>query len=113
MVAEEAVVECVAVVALGRACNPMSDETSIRPLPFTMFAGFLQAQLPEDALRMAYIHPSGTAREQAIGRTMGSLGGDITANYINPAGLAFYRTNEIVISPGWNLNSIKTSYLFR
>lgn len=79
--------------------------------PSLLFACFLQAQLPEDALRMAYIRPSGTAREQAIGGTMGSLGGDITANYINPAGLAFYRTNELVISPGWNLNSIKTSFL--
>jgi hypothetical protein len=79
--------------------------------PSLLFACFLQAQLPEDALRMAYIRPSGTAREQAIGGAMGSLGGDITANYINPAGLAFYRTNELVISPGWNLNSIKTSYL--
>lgn len=76
-----------------------------------LFTFFLQAQLPEDALRMAYIHPSGTARDQAIGGAMGSLGGDITANYVNPAGLAFYRTNELVISPGWNLNSIKTSYL--
>src|SRR5450631_1781300 len=79
--------------------------------PAVLFACFLQAQLPEDALRMAYIRPSGTAREQAIGGAMGSLGGDITANYINPAGLAFYRTNELVMSPGWNLNSIKTSYL--
>jgi hypothetical protein len=60
---------------------------------------------------MAYIRPSGTAREQAIGGAMGSLGGDISANYVNPAGLAFYRTNEIVLSPGWNLNSVKTSYL--
>jgi hypothetical protein len=79
--------------------------------PLLLFVSLVQAQLPEDALRMAYIHPSGTAREQAIGGAMGSLGGDITANYINPAGLAFYRTNEIVLSPGWNLNSIKTSYL--
>ena len=57
--------------------------------PFFAVTGFLQAQLPEDALRMSYIHPSGTAREQAIGGAMGSLGGDITANYINPAGLGF------------------------
>jgi len=76
-----------------------------------LFACTVHAQLPEDALRMAYIHPSGTARDQAIGGAMGSLGGDITANYVNPAGLAFYRTNELLISPGWNLNSIKTSYL--
>jgi hypothetical protein len=79
--------------------------------PAILFACVVHAQLPEDALRMAYIRPSGTAREQAIGGAMGSLGGDISANYVNPAGLAFYRTNEILLSPGWNLNSIKTSYL--
>ena len=79
--------------------------------PSLLFVYFLQAQLPEDALRMAYIHPNGTAREQAIGGAMGSLGGDITANYINPAGLAFYKTNEFVVSPGWGFNSVSTGYL--
>lgn len=72
---------------------------------------FLRAQIPEDALRMSYTHPSGTAREQAIGGAMGSLGGDITANYVNPAGLGFYKTSEVLISPGWSFNSAKTGYL--
>ena len=30
---------------------------------------------------------------------MGSLGGDLTANIVNPAGLAFIKTNNILISP--------------
>jgi hypothetical protein len=72
---------------------------------------YLQAQLPEDALRMSNTHPSGTAREQAIGGAMGSLGGDITANYVNPAGLGFYKTGEVLISPGWTFNSSNTGYL--
>ncbi len=72
---------------------------------------FLKAQLPEDALRMSNTHPSGTAREQAIGGAMGSLGGDISANYINPAGLGFYKTGELLISPGWTFNSSNTGYL--
>src|ERR1700722_3222939 len=71
----------------------------------------LQAQIPEDALRMSYTLPSGTAREQAIGGAMGSIGGDITANYVNPAGLGFYKTSEIVISPGWTFNTANTGYL--
>src|SRR5450755_3637951 len=71
----------------------------------------LQAQLPEDALRISNTHPSGTAREQAIGGAMGSLGGDITANYVNPAGLGFYKTSEVLISPGWSFNTSNTGYL--
>src|SRR5664279_3179528 len=79
--------------------------------PFLLFSFLLKAQLPEDALRMSYTRPSGTAREQAIGGAMGSLGGDITANYVNPAGLGFYKTSDILISPGWTFNSSNTGYL--
>ena len=60
----------------------------------------LFAQLPEDALRMSWTTPSGTAREQAVGGAMGSLGGDISSNFVNPAGLGFFKTREMVISPG-------------
>ena len=59
----------------------------------------LQAQLPEDAIRMSWNAPSGTARQQAIGGAMGSLGGEITSLYVNPAGLGFYKTNEFVFTP--------------
>lgn len=70
------------------------------------------AQLPEDALRNSWTTPSGTARQQAIGGAMGSIGGDITAGFVNPAGLAVYKTNEIVLSPGWQLfNTNKSGYL--
>jgi hypothetical protein len=68
------------------------------------------AQLPEDALRASWVTPSGTARQQAIGGAMGSLGGEITAGFVNPAGLAFYKTNEVVISPGWRYQLDKSSY---
>src|SRR3984885_16208231 len=79
--------------------------------PFILSCFLVRAQLPEDALRMSYPRPSGTAREQAIGGAMGSLGGDITANYVNPAGLGFYKTGEVVLSPGWSFGSTKTGYL--
>src|SRR5579872_4718025 len=69
------------------------------------------AQLPEDALRSSWTFPGGTAREQAIGGVMGSLGGDITAAFINPAGLGLYKTSEIVFSPGWRFLTDKGSYL--
>ena len=43
---------------------------------------------------------TGTARNQAIGGAMGSLGGDATAALVNPAGLAFFKTSDFVITPG-------------
>src|SRR5258708_36760248 len=70
-----------------------------------------KAQLPEDALRASWTIPSGTARQQAIGGAMGSLGGDLTAGFVNPAGLGVYKTNEVVLTPGWRFLTDKTSYL--
>lgn len=70
-----------------------------------------KAQLPDDALRNAWFIPGGTARNMAIGGAMGSLGGDITANNINPAGIGLYKTKEVVLSPGFLLNNNKFSYL--
>jgi len=70
-----------------------------------------KAQLPEDALRASWTTPSGTARQQAIGGAMGSLGGDLTAGFVNPAGLGVYKTNEFVLTPGWRFLTDKSSYL--
>jgi hypothetical protein len=54
------------------------------------------AQLPDDALRTAWFTQNGTARNMATGGVMGSLGGDITANHVNPAGIGLYKTREFV-----------------
>jgi hypothetical protein len=68
------------------------------------------AQLPEDALRMSWQAPSGTARNQAIGGAMGSLGGEITSTFVNPAGLGFFKLSEIVFTPGFTLASSTGNY---
>jgi hypothetical protein len=60
------------------------------------------AQLPEDALKFSWFGPNGTARTQAIGGAIGALGADVTANYVNPAGLGFYKTSDFIISPGYS-----------
>lgn len=70
----------------------------------------LLAQEPADALRFSWSIQSGTARQQAIGGAMGSLGGDLSAMFVNPAGLGFYRTGDVVFTPGYNLNSNKSTY---
>ncbi|MFY8004367.1 MAG: hypothetical protein ACOVNR_05965, partial [Chitinophagaceae bacterium] len=61
-----------------------------------------KAQLPEDAIKASWFTGNGTARTMAVGGVMGSLGGDITAAHLNPAGIGFYRTNEWVMSAGFN-----------
>ncbi len=59
-----------------------------------MFSVGLRAQVPEDAIRYTWHPQNGTARNMAIGGVMGSLGGDLTAAYVNPAGLGFFKTRE-------------------
>lgn len=69
------------------------------------------AQDEGDALRYSRLTTGGTARTQAIGGAAGSLGGDITASHVNPAGIGFFKTSEVVISPGFFFRSNKSSYL--
>lgn len=75
-------------------------------ISYTLFA-----QEPADALRFSWSTPGGTARQQAIGGAMGSLGGDLSANFSNPAGLAFYKTGDLVFTPIYQMGKTKASYL--
>lgn len=59
------------------------------------------SQIPEEALRLSWYAPGGSARQQAIGGALVSLGGDASANHVNPAGLAFFKTSDFILSPGW------------
>lgn len=68
------------------------------------------AQVPEDALKFSWYPQTGTARNQAIGGAMGSLGGDITATFVNPAGLGFYKTREFVFTPSFYFNNNKATF---
>ncbi|NML22529.1 hypothetical protein HHL16_16725 [Pseudoflavitalea sp. G-6-1-2] len=68
------------------------------------------AQVPEDALRMSWNPSFGTARQQAIGGAMGSLGGDISSIYVNPAGLGLYKTSEFVMTPGYGFYKTKGDF---
>jgi hypothetical protein len=68
------------------------------------------AQDPEDALRLSWFNPSGTARSNALGGAMGSLGGDLSANHINPAGLGLYKSSEILLTPKFLVQNNNFSY---
>jgi hypothetical protein len=80
---------------------------------FIASAQGLLAQEPADALRYSWYTSSGTARQQSIGGAMASLGGDISATFVNPAGLGFYKTGDFVLSPGFNFLNNKATYLGR
>lgn len=69
------------------------------------------AQEPADALKFSWYTPGATARTKAIGGAMGSLGGDITATFVNPAGLAFYKTGDLVLSPLYQFQKTRSDYL--
>lgn len=76
-------------------------------------ATIVHAQEPADALRYSWGPSSGTARQQAIGGAMTSLGGEISATFVNPAGLAFYKTGDFVITPAFNMLRNKATYYGR
>lgn len=80
-------------------------------LSLIIFAGSASfAQIPEDALKFSYFPQAGSARNQAIGGAMGSLGGDVTATFVNPAGIGNYRTGEISFTPQFFLNNNKADF---
>ena len=74
---------------------------------------FANTQEPADALRYSWHTSSGTARQQAVGGAMTSLGGDISATFVNPAGLGLYRTGDFVLTPGFNFSNNKSTYFGR
>ncbi len=71
------------------------------------------AQEPADALRYSWYTSSGTARQQSVGGAMASLGGDISATFVNPAGLGFYRTGDFVLTPAFRFLNNKATYFGR
>ncbi len=67
-------------------------------------------QEPSDALRYSWLTPTGTARSMATGGALTSLGGDITSTFVNPAGIALFKTGELVLTPGFTFNNNKSTY---
>src|SRR3954465_8242747 len=73
----------------------------------------VRAQEPSDALRYSWYVPGASARIKAVGGAMGSLGGDITATFVNPAGLAFYKTGDFIFTPAYKFGKVKSNYYGR
>src|SRR3954447_24010002 len=83
-------------------------------LPILLFiTTLIYSQVPEDVIRYSFFPQNGTARSLAIGGAMGSLGGDITATFVNPAGLAFYKTGDFILTPAYKFGKVKADYYGR
>ncbi len=61
----------------------------------------LPAQNETDALRYSVFEYGSTARAMGSGGSLGALGADFSVLSINPAGMAWYRKSDFVISPGF------------
>ena len=69
------------------------------------------AQNSIDALRFSRYNYSGTAKFNAMGGSVGALGGEISGLIINPAGIGIYRSSEFTVSSGLNFTNLETNYL--
>lgn len=68
----------------------------------TSFYSHIIAQVTSDALRLSYTNPSnGTARSMGVSGAMGALGADFSGVGVNPAGLASFRSSELIFSPAY------------
>ncbi|RHJ94957.1 OmpP1/FadL family transporter [Parabacteroides bouchesdurhonensis] len=72
-------------------------------------AAFSQGEL--DAYKYAQRDLNGTARYLSMGGAFGALGGDISAMHTNPAGLAVYRSSEVVTTLSLSSVSAKSDWL--
>ncbi|MEO8962797.1 MAG: aromatic hydrocarbon degradation protein [Ginsengibacter sp.] len=76
-----------------------------------LLTSYSYAQEPADALRYSFLtQDGGTARNQAIGGAGGSLGGEFSSLFINPAGLGFYKTGDFAFTPRFSMKNSKSEY---
>ena len=68
------------------------------------------AQNEDDALRVSTVAPGGTARSIGLANAFGALGADGSSISINPAGLGLYRTSELSLTPGFDVNGANSLY---
>jgi long-subunit fatty acid transport protein len=73
---------------------------------FAMSAAALMAQTTGDVLRYSYLQQGGTARYLGAGGAFGALGAEFGALSQNPAGIALFRTNELVVTPSLRFSNV-------
>lgn len=68
------------------------------------------AQGEEDALRLSWTLPGGTGRSAGMANAFGALGADPVAISINPAGFGLYRSSELSFTPGFEVNTARSTF---
>lgn len=71
----------------------------------------IYAQTDVDALRYSLPSVQGTARNIALGNTMGMIGADVSTLSTNPAGIAKFSSSEFTLSPAISINRSSSTYL--
>ena len=89
----------------------MSNKIGIMMAVLACCGGTAFAQSEMDAFRYAQTELNGTARHMAMGGAFGALGGDISVMNTNPAGLAVYRSSEVVTTLSLSSTNAKTNWL--
>ena len=69
-------------------------------------AAALSAQTAGDVLRYSYLQPGGTARFLGSGGAFGALGAEFGSLSQNPAGIALFRSNELVVTPSLRFSNV-------
>jgi len=64
-----------------------------------------------DAMRYSRMQNLGTARFNAMGGSMGALGGEASAIFINPAAIGVYRNSEFTLSTALTLNDNESRFI--
>ena len=66
----------------------------------------LSAQTTGDVLRYSFLQPGGTARFLGAGGSFGALGAEFGSLSQNPAGIALFRSNELVVTPSLRFSNV-------
>ena len=72
---------------------------------------YVNAQIPDDMLRLTAQNVQGTARFSGMGGAFNALGGDFGSLSTNPAGIGIYRGSELSLTPSLSINQYVTDYL--
>lgn len=83
--------------------------TVFSALAFCLGTAYSQSMM--DAYRYVQSELSGTARAVSMGGAFGALGGDVSVMNINPAGLAVYRSSEVVTTLSLNMINTKSDWI--
>ena len=74
-----------------------------------LLAGTLSGQTFDDALRLSFVTPQGSARFAGTGGSLTPLGVDATTLHTNPAGIGWNRYNVAQVTPGFTFTGVESN----